>query len=353
MDSEKYQIGDHVIILRDTSQVVGKIEEFFTEDNITSIRYNDYYSPDRTSAGKQDHNSKQELYKTDEIEKAPMTHIKSKCEVLKFDFYIKKLLTQKEKKPTCQLDGNTFFVRQKYSVEIDHFAPDLPTTCYCDQIFNPDKNFIQCKKCKELIHLECFLLGETKKCFNSSCNNNIEEQMQTQGIKNPSEVMIGNKRRRENEEEENEKHYLNQSINNQSNVNVSLNKSSQNASLIVDFTNDLPLILDHISSNSANINSNSQNNMLFSATASASVNKNDDDKNLDSYPNLSEERKKYLFFLTEKIEKKNNAVNRNINNEEKSRRTIRDMIMNSLVRRVIKNKFKLFKKNLAVWSGRN
>ena len=105
-------------------------------------------------------------------------------------------------------------MRQKYLVADEMFAPDLPTSCYCDQIFNPDKNFIQCKKCKDLIHMDCFLSSETKKCFNGSCNNNIETQLNQSLLDNKKHIdhfdnvenvekeniMIGNKRRRVEEE---------------------------------------------------------------------------------------------------------------------------------------------------------
>jgi hypothetical protein len=317
MDSEKYQIGDHVIIQKDDSQVVGKIEEIFSEDGKTMIKYNDYYSPERTAAGKQDHNSKNEIFKTDEIEKAEVSKIVSRCEVLKFDFYIKKLLLQKEKKASTSnftaQENQTFFVRQKYLVDMEHFQPDLPTTCYCDQIFNPDKNFIQCKKCKELIHLECYLLGETKKCFNPSCNNSIEEQLNTQTQKTTNEGFIGNKRRRE-EEEKIEK-TVKTSDNN--NLNQSQNTSSQNASMLVDFTRE------HLHEKEKE-----------SQPVIQPQHAEDKGSLVDIYPNLSEDRKKYLIFLTDKIEKKNNALNKNNNLEDKSRRTVRDMICNSLVRKI-------------------
>ena len=98
----------------------------------------------------------------------------------------------------------TYFIRQKYNPQDDIFTPDLSTGCYCDQIFNPDEIFIQCKECKELIHVNCFLSGETKKCFNSSCNNSIENQLsqlnqreQPVQTQVPREKLVGNKRNRE------------------------------------------------------------------------------------------------------------------------------------------------------------
>lgn len=316
MDSEKYQIGEHVIIQKDDSLVVGKIEEIFSEAGKNMIKYNDYYSPDRTTAGKQDHNSRNELFKTDEIEKAEVSKIVSRCEVLKFDLYIKKLLLNKEKKHSSNhtpQENQTFFVRQKYLVDMEHFQPDLPTTCYCDQVFNPDKNFIQCKKCKELIHLECYLLGENKKCFNPSCNNSIEEQLNTVQ-KSANESLIGNKRRREDEDKI-EKNATSVNVNAKgANINLSQNSSSHNASMLVDLTKEQVYEKEKESQPGTQIEEKASN--------------------LDIYPNLSEDRKKYLMILTDKIEKKNNALNKNNNLEEKSRRTVRDMICNSLVRKI-------------------
>lgn len=61
------------------------------------------------------------------------SNIINKCEVLKFEAFIKKIITLKDKK-TNFLDKNeyTFFMRQKYLVDDEILAPDLPTSCYCD-----------------------------------------------------------------------------------------------------------------------------------------------------------------------------------------------------------------------------
>ncbi len=49
MASEKYEIGDHIIIKQGEMRVVGKIEEIFQESGKLNIRYNQFYSPEKTS----------------------------------------------------------------------------------------------------------------------------------------------------------------------------------------------------------------------------------------------------------------------------------------------------------------
>lgn len=286
MDKEQYNLGEHVIL---KNGKVGKIEEFFQESGRQMFRYNEYYTPDRTTIGKQEYHSNFELFRTDEIEKSAVENISSKCEVfLNFDMYIKKLLLLKEKKIPINAQLKIFFVRQKYSVEDDHLAPDLANSCYCDMPFNPDKNFIVCKRCKEYLHVDCFLLGESKKCFNQVCDNNIEIQLQTAqtiSIKEEKKnaLFIGNKRDRE-DLIENRK--------------------------------------DQVQNNPLETN---QNNPMKKQKAG------DEDKSNEQYPNLSENSRKYLQGLISKNEKKGIASNSHVSNEEKIRISIREKIFNSLV----------------------
>lgn len=255
--------------------------------------------------GRQNHNSKYELYKSDEIEKEYYSSIISKCEVLKFDQFIKKVLLLKDKKisgnsnlPTLE---NTYFVRQKYSD--DNYVPDLPTTCFCDQIFNPDKQFIQCKECRELIHVECFFNEETKECF--SCKSNIENQLQNssssiqQTTTNNIPAVIGVKRNRtEVPEQEMRKSYQSQPYQIQTTQIPS--NPMQNSSLLLEETK-----VKHL-----------------------------EDPKI-SYPNLSEERRKNLTALIEKMEKESNPLlssfNKTLSLDEKNRKGIKDKICYSLV----------------------
>ena len=296
MEKEKFNVGDYIIL---KTGKVGKIEEIFEEGGVQMFRFNEYYTPERTSSGKQEYHSDFELFRTDEIEKGSLENISSKCEVLKFDQYIKKLLSLKEKKLNFSRNNSTFFVRQKYSVGEDHFAPDLMNSCYCDRPFNPDKNFIQCKKCKELIHLECFLLEECKKCFNQSCDNNIEAQTtliaHTKESEQKNPQLIGNKREREIQEE------------------LVAEKTSQSEKITF-----------------INLNLPNQPNASYNAYIKKQK-ISEEDKINEIYPNLPEESKKYLLNLIQKNEKKSLAANSHVSSDEKSRITIREKIFNSLV----------------------
>jgi hypothetical protein len=172
----------------------------------------------------------------------------------------------KEKKQSFSND-RVFFFRQKYSVSDESFIPEnLQTSCYCNKIFNPDKNFIQCRECKEYIHMECFLSAETQTCFN--CSNNIESQL---SHNNTSNEFLGIKRARTDELEVNEKTH----------ENIEEKKVDEGKTL---------------------------------------------------YPNLSDDKRKYLISLIDKLERHNMATrDRQMTTEEKSRKIIRDKICNSLL----------------------
>jgi hypothetical protein len=172
----------------------------------------------------------------------------------------------KEKKQNLSND-RVFFFRQKYSVSDESFIPEnLPSTCYCNKAFNPDKNFIQCKECRKFIHMECFLSAETQSCFN--CSNNIESQLSHNTTTNE---FLGVKRTRLDEPE----------IRDKTNENVEEKKIDEGKTL---------------------------------------------------YPNLTEERRKYLISLIEQLDKRNLATrDRGISQEEKSRKIIRDKICYSLL----------------------
>ena len=253
------------------------------------------------------------MYKTDEIEKEFYSNIIDKCEVLKFDQYIKRILTNKEKRSEINMD-KTYFIRQKYNPQDDIFTPDLSTSCYCDQIFNPDEIFIQCKECKELIHVNCFLSGETKKCFNSSCNNSIENQLsqinqrdQPVQIQAPKGKFIKNKRNREDVGDSLEEFKFQESTRDIQVEIINLNS---------------PQVGNTVNSNEVNLKKSNDEKLKTQNPL--------EDKYTNSYPNLSEDRRKNLINLIENLEKKN-SVNKPPTQDEKSRKNIRDKICYQLV----------------------
>jgi hypothetical protein len=286
MNNNKYNIGEFVVFRSsDGTKVIGKIEELYTDDDTAMFKYNEYYYPEKTSskltlklAGRQEHNSKYEIYRTDCIAEAITSTIEYKCEVFKFEDYIKRLLNIKEKYKNTDISNylateKLFFFRQMYSSMDEAFYPDsLPTSCYCDKIFNPDKNFIQCKECKELIHVECFLEAETQKC--SKCNNSISNQMSSTSTHNDN--FLGVKRQRS----------------------------------------------DDIVPGPRNIERKPEQHVEEKKQEEAKV----------AYPNLSEERRKYLLRLIERLDKENTGmVNKYMAQEERSRKVIRDKICYSLL----------------------
>jgi hypothetical protein len=247
------------------------------------------------------------------------SNIISKCEVLKFeDFINKKLLFKGKKSPNLDsLLENVYFVQQKYLVSDDHFLPDLTTYCYCDQPFNPDKNFIKCKECKGLIHSDCFLTSETKKCYN--CSNNIELQLNAtpvitplpaENMNNASNQFIGVKRTRKDQE---------------SDMEVIIDKEPQlikKESFITPATNTTQVP--------------NQQQLTTQIHTTHNIESSSKDDSQISYSNLSEERRRYLTNLSDKIMKThNNLINNTsvpLSSEEKNRKNIRDKIMISLVK---------------------
>lgn len=205
MSSLKFKTGDHVLIKNEfeAKPVIGKIEEILPAKNINeiTIRYNLYMYPEDTNEGRQEHNGKNEIYKTGEIEKEFYTNIISKCDVVSYEIYMKKVLLKQNVK-------DIYFYRQKYSKEDDAYLPDLDPICFCHTIFNPDREFSQCSKCKEYFHIKCYHSAQNKKCPNVNCTNNLSLQFTPQ-VKR-EEKRLGHKReRQDNDKDKGEERYRN------------------------------------------------------------------------------------------------------------------------------------------------
>ncbi len=195
MSQRYYSIGDYVKIKNESSfykYVVGKIEEILSGSSTSNkvIRYTLFFFPEDTKEGRQEHNSKNEIYNSTEIEKELYSNIISKCEVYSFENYLKRRIQKNTK--------NTYFYRQRYNRDTGIYVPDLDPSCYCEKIFNPDEEYAQCSKCKEYFHLACYFKSPNKKCFNELCNNIIENQMTTAQIEKlkTNYVGLGSKRKR-------------------------------------------------------------------------------------------------------------------------------------------------------------
>jgi hypothetical protein len=263
-----YKKGDFVRIKSAKTKakfIIGEIKSI--NETIQTFEYEKLIFPEDTVQGKLPYNSKYEIYQTSQTEKATLTNIISKCYVYFFNDYVK-LKSQKE------LKENSFFYRQRYDSTDNSFFPDLDTMCYCKKIFNldDDEDFVFCDKCGELMHKECFLKNESKKCSADLCNNDLMKK------------------------------YLN--IINKNNNNNSNNMNSNN-----------------------NINNNT-NNKLLGKKHDREENTN---KNEEKYLNLPPENKSFLINLIDKLEKESNLVVSNQSEDEKSRTNATNRIFFSLL----------------------
>lgn len=248
---------------------------------------------------------------------------------MKYEQFIRKIQIIKEKKiQNSQIENlleNLFFYRQIYSPPDEAYYPDIEPTCFCNKIFNPDKPFITCRECKELLHTECYVLS--KNTGNSSCwkcSNNIDLQLQHLGI------AISDKANNYNS------YFIKNSKNNQINLD--------NPTLIGIKRTRADSIEEKIKSIPKNNlpETNILNNIVEKIEHSnISLNYENDKKIHEekvNYPNLSEERRKFLTSLIEKLEKATNTDfhDKSISTEERSRRTFRNKISYALVNFLLK-----------------
>lgn len=284
MSFTQFKVGDSFLIRGDNGKVtIGKIEEIIPDAMDNIIRYNLFYFPEDTQTGRQSHNSKNEIYKSDEIEKEFASNIQELVEVITLDQYMKRKLLSTTK--------GVYFYRQKYSYQDDIYLPDLDLTCYCDKILNPDEEYSQCNKCKEYFHLDCYLKSETKKCFNEICNNIIENQIsinQTQPSTDNNNLNI-------------------------SKTDATLGKKRNRESI-----EDLPLALHQTKEKSIpNTNPNANAN-------------NPDNKN-EKYSNLAEVNRQDLMEEISRIEKEHLMLSKTLSETDKVRQNAKDTILFSLL----------------------
>lgn len=234
-----YKKGDFVKIKSAKTKakfIIGEIKSI--NETIQTFEYEKLIFPEDTLQGILPYNSKREIYQTSEIEKATLINIISKCYVYKFNDYVK-LKSQNE------LKENSFFYRQRYDSTDNSFFPDLDTMCYCKKIFNldDDEDFIFCDKCGELMHKECFLKSESKKCSADLCNNDLMKKYLSILNKNKNNNLnnnntnnnkiLGKKHEREENLNKNEEKYLNLPSENKSYLINLIDKLEKESSLVV------------------------------------------------------------------------------------------------------------------------
>jgi len=210
---------------------------------------------------------------------------------------------------------NTFFYRQIYNYSDNTYYPDIELGCFCNKIFNPDKNFITCRECKELIHIECFVNSGQKACLR--CSNDLEKQLEQSGVainvanyetyyikNNQNDSLLGHKRERAYSFEEKPQNIISKDI--KTNEHMQANNN-----IIVKDKHPL-------------------SNLFAKSEGEKTRNGNEERTN---YPNLNEERRKNLITLIEKLESSNNneLSDKSLSTEDKSRRTFRNKISYALV----------------------
>ena len=163
-----FKLGDFVKIFIDDENVtkIGRIEEIFYEEEEKLIRYNLFLpvkSVESISLDELKNYGKNELLKTDEIEKEFYSSIQEKIEVLKFETFIKKKLSKNK-------TNDIYYYRQMYSSSREMVYPDLDLLNCCNSILNPDYEYIQCYNslCRILIHEVCISVNKLINC--PSCN---------------------------------------------------------------------------------------------------------------------------------------------------------------------------------------
>ncbi len=298
---------------------------------------------------RKEHHSKYEVFKTTEIEKEYISKIKKKCEILKYEQFIRKMQILKEKRiqnphSIETVLENLFFYRQIYSASDNTYYPEIEPSCLCNKPFNPDKSFITCRECKELIHAECYVNSGSKNCF--KCGNDLAAQLEQNGlginssfetyfVKNcivnynstsSAEALLGNKRGRAEISDE-------KKPNSNNNININ-NNNKINAKEVIKI--EEAVNISRLDSNNSNKASGS---IMIGYAGEKEKHKSAHEEKSSSYPNLSEERRRNLMCLIEKLESSNNTDNadKSFSSEEKSRRTFRNKISYALVFIVSRN----------------
>ncbi|CAG9332743.1 unnamed protein product [Blepharisma stoltei] len=91
--------------------------------------------------------SQNELFDSNFIQNIDVTAIYGKAKVLSLDEYL------------SHTEGdNIFFTRAKWNIKTKELKPPVQKwkkVCNCNQIYNPDRDYEKCMKCKRLFHKEC------------------------------------------------------------------------------------------------------------------------------------------------------------------------------------------------------
>jgi hypothetical protein len=196
MSATSLKLNDFVVVHSQTlgRKVVGKITELVSEfvdiefccfKDPENVKFKIYSLPEHlpgkhilssahsiTLSGKRMYyHSKFELVQTvDELEE-PRQNVTKEVKVLRFIDFVKSYKNPREAFPDladvqisdANLDDfRVFFFRQRINQGV--YIPELKPSCVCNQVFNPDEDFIECPNCPGFMHLRCLRHEADRKC---------------------------------------------------------------------------------------------------------------------------------------------------------------------------------------------
>ena len=175
--------GDFILIdnISKNYRFIGEIIGIINNNKEYSLLLLKYIFPEETKDGRKSYMSNFEIFLTGEqikydVNKNEKDFI-TKVKVVSLDEYINKKYINPDFESPESAECPLYFKRQNYSPEKNIYDPaELPTFCFCNQIFNPDIPF-QISKCDHLYHLNCLLQYVGKECYFSDCDFNCQENL--------------------------------------------------------------------------------------------------------------------------------------------------------------------------------
>jgi hypothetical protein len=178
-------------------------------------------------------------------------------------------------------------------------------------------------------------LAETKKCFNSTCNNNLENQLNVISSSSVVENKHGHGDGNNNKLSGNKRARTGGDIAPTSPQKIDIPSSGSKSDKKTVKEKEpsfqtIPLGKTNLSSSVIN---------LVPQASTSNENLVEDGRRFfhsegevkNAFPNINETRRSYLVNLIEKIEKANNIINKSLPDDEKTRRSTRDKICFALV----------------------
>ena len=172
--------GDFLLIdnIPKNYRFIGEVIEIINKEELILLKY---IFPEDTKDGRQSYMSNFEVFLTGELIKYDIFENEedfiTKVKVVSLEEYINKKYLNPDFESPKSTECPLYFKRQLYSPEKNIFEPaELPSICFCNQIFNPDIPF-QISECNHLYHLNCLLQFCGKECYSSGCDFNCQKNL--------------------------------------------------------------------------------------------------------------------------------------------------------------------------------